>query len=936
MALPHDSIDSAFVSYQQTGRTEYLAEVFDAASGHLLQLAHHISPDLNVAEDLVQATFLAAIEHRDRFDGKGHVVSWLFGIMTNQARMRRRTANKHLANQETNLNSLIDLKQQNPAEAFEGKELSKAVINAITKMADPYPSVLNWYLRYGFTAAEIAVNLNRSPNTVRTQLARGLEMLRKALPTSLIAGSVVLTTPVQGLSAMREVVLQKASAVATKSATTNFSLFGLNGKVVPLGGAGTLAVAALAVTLFVAREDEQRMETEFFSEAPVAVLSAHDRVLEEESQEVHSSLKVDPLSSRILLALSSTDGAFFSPRHGSVPPSKGVKLVMKPTILLPILALGASALFPNLLQSQSQIYGLGGENSIDQLGWSVSGAGDVNQDGYADFVVGSGKTVNSLMYVYSGKNGTTLWIFAEENFNDFLGEAVSGAGDVNQDGYDDVMGGARFWDDPNDPNGGSSHGRVYVYSGKDGTVLWAFNGENGSDYLGGSVSDASDVNQDGYDDVVAAAMSWDDPNDPNAGTSHGRVYVFSGQDGTTLFTFDGENSRDGLGRSVSGAGDVNQDGYADLLVGSSGWDDPNGGGAVGRVYVYSGQDGTTLWTFDGENQRDLLGFGVSSAFDVDQDGYVDVLAAAVGWDDPNDPNAGQDHGRVYVYSGQDGTTLWTFNGENAGDSLGGPEFGYGTVSGPGDVNQDGYADIAAGAPLWDKDVPAGILENGRMYVYSGKDGTTLFTVDGENGGSYTSSSYVYGDGDNFGWSVSGAGDVNGDGVPDLVAGAPLWDDPTDPNAGTSHGRVYVISGAKLSLSADEHLISVATGGVSNLNLCVPAHANKQYLILGSLSLGSTIIGSGVPTSGATMPIVNDIWTTITWVFRNGPVFINTQASLDGSGLATATINWPPALVVLGGNVTTYYAALIYGANDCGAGCDLYYATTNPVPVTFTP
>ena len=111
---------------------------------------------------------------------------------------------------------------------------------------------------------------------------------------------------------------------------------------------------------------------------------------------------------------------------------------------------------------------------------------------------------------------------------------------------------------------------------------------------------------------------------------------------------------------------------------------------------------------------------------------------------------------------------------------------------------------------------------------------------------------------------------------------------------------------------------------------------KQYLLLGSLSLGSTVIGSGSPTSGATMPINNDIWTSITWAFRNGPVFINTQGSLDGSGLATTSINWPAGLITLSVNVTTYYAALIYGQDDCGAGCDLYYATTNAVPVTFTP
>jgi len=239
--------------------------------------------------------------------------------------------------------------------------------------------------------------------------------------------------------------------------------------------------------------------------------------------------------------------------------------------------------------------------------------------------------------------------------------------------------------------GGSGAGRAYVYSGQTGSLLWTFTGEEQYGALGNSVSGAGDVNEDGCDDLIVGAPHWgyDLP------FFSGWAYVYSGQTGDLLWTFTGEAEQDHFGSSVSGAGDVNNDGYDDLIVGAQ--DNDAGGGWAGRAYVYSGQTGALLQTFTGEAELDRFGSSVSGAGDVNNDGYDDLIVGA----QAND--AGGDYaGRAYVYSGQTGALLQTFTGE-AGEGFGG------SVSGAGDVNNDGRADLIVGA--WGYD---GV---GRAYVY---------------------------------------------------------------------------------------------------------------------------------------------------------------------------------------------------------------------------
>ena len=138
------------------------------------------------------------------------------------------------------------------------------------------------------------------------------------------------------------------------------------------------------------------------------------------------------------------------------------------------------------------------------------------------------------------------------------------------------------------------------------SVLYTFDGDSAQDNFGFSVSGAGDVNWDGFDDLIVGAIR-----DDNNGSNSGSARVFSGVDGSVLYTFDGDSAGDRLGISVSGAGDVNGDGFDDLIVGAE--HDDNNGTDSGSARVFSGRDGSVLYTFSGDSPDDRLGRSVSGA-----------------------------------------------------------------------------------------------------------------------------------------------------------------------------------------------------------------------------------------------------------------------------------------------------------------------------------
>ncbi len=211
-------LDRLFQRFREKGDVRALTRVFDLTSRELLELAAHVSRDPAQAEDLLQTTFLVAIERAQSYDGSRSLMPWLVGILTREARLWNRRAARRIEP------DLVEPRATDePSAELEQREFSSALLEAIEKLPELYREVLVRHLRDERTPGQIAREFDRSPGTVRVQLHRGLELLRKALPAGLVAGSLLAVAP-RGLAAVRAEVVRSATLAATPLATTSISL----------------------------------------------------------------------------------------------------------------------------------------------------------------------------------------------------------------------------------------------------------------------------------------------------------------------------------------------------------------------------------------------------------------------------------------------------------------------------------------------------------------------------------------------------------------------------------------------------------------------------------------------------------------------------------------------------------------------------------------
>lgn len=495
----------------------------------------------------------------------------------------------------------------------------------------------------------------------------------------------------------------------------------------------------------------------------------------------------------------------------------------------------------NLFNGFTLIDGSG--DNYDNLGYDVASAGDVNGDGIADIVVGvpqadpDGVTSAGQAHVIFGRDTTVDGAFGKvidiaaldpsqgftlygTNAGGFAGGAVSSAGDFNGDGIDDLLIGARGTDTERG-NSGAAHivfGRDTAVAGDfpasvdltalaagDGLVL---KGIDAADYAGVSVAAAGDVNGDGIDDIMIGAYLAD----PEGRANAGETYVVFGRDtatdggfpteidledlnGSDGFVVNGADAQSRSGLAVSSAGDVNGDGIDDILIGAPfasrgqtntgeayvvfGRDTATSGAFAASVDI-SALDGTDGFALHGDQRSGFAGYAVANAGDINGDGIDDIAVGAYGGDPGGADYAGQsfvvfgrdtasegDFSASLSLSALDGSDGFVFNGLDDDDRS---AF---AVASAGDVNGDGIDDLLIGAPQGD----GGGAKSGEFYLVFGRDtaregdfagAVDLGTLDGTSGYRLNGAAAN----DLAGFSLSAAGDVNADGIGDILIGAP--------------------------------------------------------------------------------------------------------------------------------------------------------------------
>lgn len=456
--------------------------------------------------------------------------------------------------------------------------------------------------------------------------------------------------------------------------------------------------------------------------------------------------------------------------------------------------------------------GIGDINDVDPLDASILGAAqgitkkslfgaaltfidDINDDGFPEYAVAAAysspvKPLKNagVVFVYSGLSGSVLYTLSGQHAGDRFGAALAAVSDLDADGYRDLIIGiplADTFDPVTNKVTIKNHGRVEVYSGKTGVLLFGANGESADDNFGIAVAGSADVNGDGKPDILVGASKFNVvvPITLAVLKDAGRIYVLSGVDGAEIHAWDGSASGEFLGSSVTSLGDINNDTISDIVAGAFGADPVNAGNIMkdaGRLYAFSGDGATTpLWTVDGLAAGDALGFAIAATDDVNGDLVGDVAASAYRADIMGITKLMKDAGAVSIYSGVDGAVI-----QNSAGTQAGQHYGF-CLASAADVNNDAAVDLIIGSPRFDVlNGSTGKLmkDAGAVYLLTATDTGTAAAWQTLEG--------IYA-GDQYGAAIALIR-LNADLFADLLVGAPLRNGALSKDTGS----IEILSGSE--------------------------------------------------------------------------------------------------------------------------------------------
>ena len=542
-----------------------------------------------------------------------------------------------------------------------------------------------------------------------------------------------------------------------------------------------------------------------------------------------------------------------------------------------ILAVSCGSIIASTAAASPQLYDFLGTKNNDRLGAAVANAGDVNGDGYNDILGGAPENGNlffagnGFVRLYSGKTGAVLMTIDGDPAGLSFGASVAGNVDVNNDGTLDFIVGSPF----SDQGAPQAAGYVSVRSGVNGAQIHGSFGQASHENIGIVVCGFGDLNGDGFDEYGAGSHV--------ANSDRGVARVYNGQTGAEMYQFDGTGLGDRVGISISGIGDITGDGVRDILVGS----------AYDGYYAYNGATGAqirhTLMPAD-----PTFGVSIASLDDVSGDGVDDIVVGSTQF---NIFSPGT--GRIYVINGATGATLFTANGASAGDTFGE------MVADAGDWNADGKTDIL---------VTSNPQQGGNFVdIRSGANSALLAQFLPDSAG------------DDIGRSLAGLGDIDGDGKVEIAMGAPetshapftfdglirVMSSPFDTCGGTSLFCNSLVN----STNQIGTIAAIGSTSVANQSLILQS-TKLPASVPGLFFYGSTQVsvpfGEGVRCVGGTIQRL-------------------TVSPTNGAGIATAGLFTDPNNTIVGPGVWQFQ---FWHRDNVGAGPTFNFSKA--IEISFCP